>query len=226
MRRTYLICGIIFSSLVSHGQKTLTEDYYFIVMDGEVTKLAQSNDTLYQYHCYIDKPCVLKPEEHYKILGVAINAGKYLFRLEQLDTISLTAEPYPENRYSVLVLKRLDSNRIAYIEQQFRLSKKAVTTDFIDSFHVEDRFGFTYFSKTYYASLSKWKPISTKTQVEDIIGLFKTDKYKKLIEQYESSHLPDMYGSGLTAELVNNACIDKGFNPIGAARIINDLMRK
>jgi hypothetical protein len=80
----------------THGQMILPEDYNFLIIDGEVNKFHQSNDTLYNLQCYISQPCQPKPSDHYKILSVQ-GSGKYkILKLEKLDTIPLTNDPTPQ----------------------------------------------------------------------------------------------------------------------------------
>jgi hypothetical protein len=131
-----------------------------------------------------------------------------------------------ENRFAIIVLNEIDSNRMGLIEKLIGLSKKEIDKNIVDSFTHVKRFGFTYYSQEYYTALKKLKTISTKNEVEDIITLFKTEKYLQTIELYKKSHAYDIYASGLSAELFNEACIEKGYNPIGAGIIANKLMRK
>lgn len=225
MQMLYLILTIILLTSCSAKEQTFNGDYYFILTDGEVTKLSQSNDTLYEYKCYSDRPCIEIPSSHYKVLGIKIEKSSFIFKLEKLDTLQLPKR-YPDNRYSILVLKIIDSERISFIQQLFGLSKKQVTTNFIDTFNTDKKFGFTFFSSNYYNNLKKLKTITSKSEVEEITALFKTEKFIEIVDLYKISHPPDMYASGLSAELFNQACIDKGYNPIGAGRIANQLMRK
>ena len=81
-------------------------------------------------------------------------------------------------------------------------------------------------SSTYYDNLKLLKTITSKTEVEEIVALLKTEKFIKIVDLYKISHPSDIYASGLSAELFNQACIDKGYNPIGAGRIVNEIMRK
>ena len=222
----FLFVFLSLTSCSTNGQKVLKSDYYFVMNDGEVTKLSQRNDTLFEYKCYSDRPCIVTPERHYKVIDVRFKNNQYLFKLERLDTIQLTPIPYPENRYSILILKYLDSNRISFTQQLYGLTKKDVTDNFIDTFTTNKKFGFTYYSAAYYDRLKELKTISNKNEVEEIVSLLKTEKYVQLVDLYKISHPSDIYSSGLSAELFNQACIDKGYNPIGAGRIVNELMRK
>ncbi|MEJ7822217.1 MAG: hypothetical protein WKF85_07845 [Chitinophagaceae bacterium] len=193
--------------------------------DGEVTKLSQRNDTLFEYKCYSNRPCLETPSSHYKVLDLKSKNNSFIFKLERLDTLQLPKR-FPDNRYSILVFRGIDSTRISFVQQLFGLSKKDVTNNFVDTFKTDNKFGFTYFSSNYYDNLKKLKTITNKAEVEEIASLFKTEKFVRIVELYKISHPSDMYASGLSAELFNQACIDKGYNPIGTGRIANELMRK
>lgn len=221
----FLLAFISITSCSSTEQNTFKGDYYFIMNDGEVKKLSQRNDTLFEYKCYSDRPCIETPSSHYKVFDVKSEKSSFIFKLEKLDTLQLPKR-YPENRYSIVVLRTIDSNRVSFVQQLFGLSKKEVTNNFVDTFKTDKKFGFTYFSSNYYDNLKKLKTITNKTEVEEIAAVLKTEKFIKLVALYKISHPADMYASGLSSELFNQACIDKGYSPIGAERIINELMHK
>ena len=210
----------------SSKDQSFKGDYYFIRIDGELTKLFQRKDTLFEYRCNTDRSCRCTPESHYKVIDLSFRNNQFLFKLEKLDTIRYHPIQYPENRFSILVLDYVDSNRICFTQQLFGLTKKEVTDNFVDTFKTNKKFGLTYFSNAYYESFKGLKTISKRSEVEEIIALYKTDKYVQLVELYKISDPFDMYGLGLSTELFNNACIDKGYNPIGAASIANELLRK
>ena len=69
MRKTLFILLFIQFVSCSKGQKLFFEDHSFILTDGGITKLHQSNDTLYSLKCYTNKQCQPKPESHSKILS-------------------------------------------------------------------------------------------------------------------------------------------------------------
>lgn len=222
----YVLFFFISTSCSFERQKRVSGDFYFVMNDGEVTKLSLGSDTVFEYKCYATKECVEKPQKHYKIVDGTFKEGKYLLKLERLDTIQLTKYPYPDNRFSILILNQIDSNRISFIQQLYGLNKNDISKNYVDTFETKNKFGFTYYSSNYYEKLKKLKIISNKNEVEQIISVIKTKKFVQLIELYKVSHPSDMYAAGLSAELLNQACIDLGFNPIGAGTIINNLMTK
>lgn len=209
----------------SQNQKLLTQDYSFLVIDGGINKLHQSNDTLYELHCYIDQPCQSKPEKHSKIISSQQINDFTIVKLEQLDTIPLTTEPYPATRYSIGVFKDIDDKKLGYLTLISGLTKQQIDTVQIDTDSLNDMFFFTMYSDAYLKVLSTLKKVTTKSQVLEIVETAKSNQFKLLAEKYRKTKTGDMYGSGLSAEILNRACIEKGFNPIGAGRVINKLMR-
>jgi hypothetical protein len=209
----------------SQTQKLLTQDYNFLVTDGEISKLHQSNDTLYEFHCYIDRPCQPMPEKHSKIISLQQTKDFTILKLEQLDTIPLTTDPYPATRYSVGVFKDIDNKKLGYLKLVSGLTKQQIDTVRIDSNSLNDMFFFTFYSDAYLKELSALKKVTTKIQVLEIMDVVKSNQFKLLAEKYRKTKTGDMYGTGFSAEILARACIEKGYNPIGAGRVINKLMR-
>ncbi|HEY1019103.1 MAG TPA: hypothetical protein VGE25_08905 [Sediminibacterium sp.] len=226
MLKTLLFLLILSILGCSQGQIVLRQDYSFLVTDGEVTKLRQSNDTLYELKCYIDRPCHPRPSSHYKILSSNNTGELIILKLEQLDTIPLTTDPYPATRYQVLALKISDEKELGYLPLTLGLTRQQLDTIKTNIPALNDKFFFTFYSDTYLKELSKLKNVTTKSEVNEIIEVANSDSFKTLIEKYSKTETRDMYASGLSAELINRACIEKGYNPIGAGRAINVLMRQ
>ncbi len=226
MIKTIFIFLLIPFSSCSQKQAALQQNFSFPVTDGEVTTLNQSNDTLYELKCYIDKPCQPRPEKHYKILSSNTSGAFTIFKLEQLDTIRITSDPYPLTRYSVLALKNADNKQLGYLILNFRLTKEQLDTVNTGASLLKDKFFFTFFSKDYLKELALLKKVTTKEDVALIIATMRSDKFKKLMEDYSNTKTNDYYASGLSAEFLNRACIENGFNPIGAGPEINRLMKQ
>lgn len=210
----------------SQGQKLLVQDYSFIHTDGEMTKLHQSNDTLYELKCYTDQPCQPVPKAHYKILSFSRTEEFVVLKLEGLDTLLLTINPYPATRYSLLAIKTMDNKQLGYLPLALGLIKQQLDTVQTDFKSLKEKFFFTFFSDTYLKELSSLKKVMTKEEAQEIIESTKQSDYKTLIEKYSKTETQDVYASGLSAEILNRACIEKGFNPFGAGPAINTFMRQ
>jgi hypothetical protein len=219
---------LLFFSLVTYGQgqNAIIQDYSFLATDGEVSKLHKSNDTLYTLKCYINKPCQPKPKAHYKILS-SVHSGEYLvLKLEKLDTIPLTSYPFPETRHQVWVMKMHGNKELSLWSLAFGLTRQEVDRfqPAIDS--IRYRFAFTYFSDSYLEELSHWKTVATKSEALELREFMQSERFKPLADLYSKSLTGDMYGAGFSAEILSRACIEKGFNPVGAGRAIKALMRQ
>jgi hypothetical protein len=224
MQKTLLILLLPLFVSCSQRQKLLLQDYSFLLTDGEITKLHQSNDTLYERKCYIDQTCRDKPAAHYKILSSNKTGDFFILKVEKLDTIPLTTNPYPVTRYSVLVLKTIDNKELGYLKIPGGLTRQQLDIIGIDIPSLKSKFSFTFFSDTYLKELSALKTVTTKNDANKILETAKSDNFKTLIEKYEKTEVSDLYASGLSAELINRACIEQGFNPIGAGQAINSLL--
>lgn len=210
----------------SQAQQILLQDYHFLGVDDEVTKLHQSNDTLYEFHCYITRPCVSRPQKHYKIIS-SEKAGDFIvLKLERLDTILLTTNPYPETRYSTLALKKVNDKQLGYLPLVLGLSKKQLDTIQTNASSLKDKFFFTFYSDAYKKDLSLLKKITTRDEAKEIIETAKSEKFKPLAGSYQKTETRDMYAAGFSAELLSRACIEKGYSPVGAGQAINALMKQ
>ena len=221
-----LIIFLLFPFLgCSRQPKVLLQDYSFLLTDGTVTKLHQSNDTLYELKCYIDRPCQPKPDKHYKILSSEKKEDFTILKLERLDATSLTSDPYPADRYYVLALKSINDEQLGYLPIVYSVTRKQVDTIRTDLQFLKDKFFYTYFSDSYLKELSAFKKLVTKDDASQIIEAVKSDKYKLLAQKYANTDTKDMYNAGFSSELLNRVCVDNGYNPIGAGEIIEKLLK-
>ena len=154
MRIIIILLFILPQISFSQVPKILQKDYSFLVTDGEVIQLHQSNDTLYELKCYINKPCEPRPKDHYKIISSKSLEGFIILKLESLDTIYLTTDPYPDTRYQLLAIKVYDSSKLGYLTLSNGLTRKQLDTTTTNISLLKDKFFFTYFSDGYLKELS------------------------------------------------------------------------
>ena len=157
MRKILFI--LLFIQLVScsKGQKLFFEDYSFILTDGGITKLHQSNDTLYSLKCYTNKQCQPKPESHSKILSFEKKQDYIILKQEALDTIPLTTNPYPATRYSLIAIKLIGKKQLGFTSLASGLTKQQIDTIHTDFKSLNEKFFFTFFSDTYLIEFSLLK---------------------------------------------------------------------
>jgi hypothetical protein len=233
MTRLVLLVWVLLAFGPARGQTFLTQDYHFIGRGIGTTTLRQSHDTLYLLRDY---PAVLagrthsasqlkRAGQHYKIIASA-RSGKFdILKVEQLDTLALTSEPYPETRYSLVILNHVSDDAVGYVSRRFGSTKAAIDTAKMSANALRTSFYFTYFSDAYMKELAGLKKISTKEQAQEIFEEVKNGAFKAVIDRYERTKPQDYYASGLTSELINLACIKKGYSPIGAQQTMNALLK-
>lgn len=232
MKRLYLIILLFISLPFFNAQNFIKEPYYIIGPD-EMYKLVQSNDTLYVLPTINMKKIPLKKENyqnHYKIWGIQSYKNKGLvLKLEQLDSLSSSTTPYPEDRFNIWVYGEINEKELPLEREYSRLTRKQMEEFPIQDSLFSNEYALTYFSESYMKELSKRKNIRTQKDADVIDQEMERNKseYIKIIESYKNSKMiRDMYNSGLIATLTNKACLDLGYNPIGANRILRILRSK
>lgn len=222
-----ILLPLLFLSLIgcSQDQKIISGDYSFISTDGEVRTLRQSNDTLYELKCYIDRPCLPEPSSHYKIISATITPGFSILKLEKLDTIRLSSNPYPATRFGVLALRTGNNKELGYLPLKGGLTRQQLDTVSTDVQVLKTKFFYTFYNENYIKEFSKLKKITTKEEVMMLGDAINADNFKALIEAYKRTEAGDMYNSGISAELLTKVCLIKGYNPIGAGEAVDKLMK-
>lgn len=206
------------------AQQSLKQDYYFITEVG-YEKITQSGDTLYRCRCQKDFKCHDFGTKHYKILK-SENTGDYLvLKMESLDSIPMTTNPYPDDRFTIAAIKFIDDNSLVFIQEAKRYTRSQLDTIQTSANDLDKKFGYTYYTKNHLYEFSKRKQITSKSEIEELFKLFETPEYQTIIERYKNTKTGDIYGRGLGYELFYKAAIDNGYNPINAVEIVNRLMR-
>lgn len=59
-----------------------------------------------------------------------------------------------------------------------------------------------------------------------VMEAMKSDEIKALARRYEATNVADLYASGFSAEVLNRACVQKGYDPVGARGAIDKLLRE
>lgn len=206
-----LLIFLLFSCSQSKVSTILVEDYSFLLPDGEVTKIRQRDDTLYEYNCYIKHPCNFNPKTHYKILDSYNSDGFTILKLEWLDTIPLEDQLCPGKRFSIMALKNIDKKQLRYLFPFHCLTREQLDTTQITSLSLNNRTFFTYYSDSYLKELSTFKKVLTKSAAKEIMNAIENNDF----DAGKISYL---------AEQLNKACIEKGYNPIGAGLIIDSIL--
>jgi len=217
---------LLFFIVEAKAQKILNDDYYMVSID-DTKMYRQSQDTLYQYHCSPEfKPRFDTVPRHYKILNTQTNANITWLKLERLDHLQMSSEPFPLNRFFVLVLKDLNSKTAGQLMFANNLTRAQLDAFTIPLEDLSHKFYSTLISNTYKNELATLKSIATKQDINILLDEMKSEKYKEMISQYQATKINDMYGSLLTSELFYRSFLAKGYNPIGSGLKFNELQKQ
>ncbi|WP_407482020.1 hypothetical protein [Elizabethkingia meningoseptica] len=229
MKKLYIIFFLLAFIPFLKSQNFIKEPYYIIGPD-EMYKLVQSNDTLYVLPTVSMKKIPLKKEnyqDHYKIWKVQSYKDKGLIlKLEKLDSLSSSINPYPDERFNVWVYGKASDKELPLEREYSQLTRKQMEEFPIQDSLFSNEYALAYFSESYMKELSKRKNVRTQKDADAIDQEMKKNQseYIKIIENYKNSKMiQDMYNSGFIATLTNKACLDLGYNPIGANRILRIL---
>ena len=208
MRNSLLLCSIfiIIGCSESKIPNVLIDDYNLLSTDDGIKKFKQRNDTLYEYDCYVNQPCLVKPEA-YKIYQVKKIGDFTVLKIKWLGKVDLG---FSEAKYSMLVLKRIDKKQLGISGPRYNLTLKQLDSIPINILSLNKSHFSTYFSDTYLKELSTLKKISTKDQVKEITEALR-DKKSGLITY--------------SAEDLTKICIERGYNPVGAGIVIDSMMK-
>jgi hypothetical protein len=207
----------------SINSQVFKEPYYFIGPD-EMHVYKQSHDTLYTSTTFsLQSTNIKKYKSHYKIWDVIEKSTDYIvLKLENLDSIPLTTEPYPEDRFRISFYKKKNKNELLLLRDISHLTKEAMINYNIDSIQLENNFGMSLYSLSYMKELLRLKKVKTKNDAEEINNELKDSRYLTMVENYKiQNKLLDPYASILAATLINTACLKLGYSPIGASVLMN-----
>jgi len=214
----FFLLGLFYSI----NSQLFKEPYYFIDPD-EMHVYKQSHDTLYTSTTFslqsFDEIDINKYKGHYKIWDIAEKQPDYLvIKLESLDSIPLTTDPYPIDRFSISIYKKKNINEYSIIRDISHLTKEAMINYKTDTIQLENNFEMSLYKLSYMKESLKLKKVKTKADADKINNELNNPKYLTIIENYkEHNKLPDPYAAILKATLINKACLNLGYTPIGAS---------
>jgi len=203
-----LLLFIFQGCLQSQVPTILSQDYIFLTVDGGADTLKQSNDTLYDFFYFADAP---SHQRHYKIIGTHEMGEFTILKLKNLDTIPLSRNLCPGKPYSVVALKNINNKELEYYCPVFAcLTQYQLDTIQINKSFFENKSFSTYFSDSYLKELSALKKVSSEDDMRTIIDAIENNDFDSGRIEY-------------SAEQLNKACIEKGYNPVGAGPALDSL---
>lgn len=180
--------------------------------DSTIKTIRQGGDTLYEYNCLVDRPCDSKLEAHYKILNTQLSEKFTILKLESLDSIPWPENFCPDKQFSIMVFKNININQLEYLQPIPCLAIKQLDTIQINTLALNEKTAFTFFSKTYLKELSGLKRISTQNEAKEALDAIKNNNF-------------DAGRISYSAQELSKACIEKGYNPMGAGIYIDSLLK-
>ena len=216
---SFLLLGLF--SLIN--SQIFNEPYYFIGPD-EMHVYKQSHDTLYVSTTFsLELFNTKKYKSHYKIWEAIDKPTDFIaMKLESLDSIPLTTNPFPEDRFKISIYKRENEKEMRLVNEITHLTKEEMANYNIKVIQFKNNFGMSIYSASRMKELLKLKKVVNKKDVNKIDNELNKSKYLKLAEDYKKQNqLLDPYASILTATLVNTACLNLGYSPIGARFSMN-----
>ena len=224
-KNSLLFIILLLNSFSLIDSQTFREVHYFVGTD-EMYVYKQSHDTLYTSTTFSLEPFNTKKyKSHYKIWDVIENEKSSDFivmKLESLDSIPLTTDPYPKDRFKISVYKKKNKQEIILLMNVLNLTKDQMMNYNIDFTQLKNDFGMNLYSLSYMKELLKLKKVTTKKDVDKIDDELNKPKYLAFTENYiKENKLSDPYASILTASLINTTCLSMGYSPIGASFSMN-----
>jgi hypothetical protein len=95
--------------------------------------------------------------------------------------------------------------------------------DTIKTDSLNSKFFTTYFSNSFLQEIMKYRKVTTRSQVNKIVRKVKGKESRMIMESYQNTLIGDVYGSIIMSELINKACLDLNYSPIGANDVINQV---
>ncbi|WP_129022341.1 hypothetical protein [Edaphocola flava] len=199
------------------------QPYYFLTTDVEMYMANQNQDTINVTSCNINFDCnnamasdILKS----KIELIKKSNETYLLKVVNIDFNK-------NNHQGYWIVKRIDKNKVIQYNLITQLINDLESADKIYSSAIADKdvFGYTFYSKNYLNELQHLPNISTIEQVHKILELTQSEKFKKIAISQAKSGTTDIYGAGFAGEVLTSSCIELGFNPVGAGRKIDSIVR-
>lgn len=219
----YFLLGI---PAIGSSQQLLSTSYTFLGRAGKMTRLQQNNDTLFVQTCNRQMDCTNKFAQRFRILAVRQQGESHILQVESLDSISLTPDPYPLTRFSLIVLHKLSTQQVGYYVASRNLTRQQVAEIRLREDDLKDKFYLTFLSDNYLNQLKRLPSLTTSVDADRIKTELQQPEYSRLIKAWQVSDTQDLYATVLAAEMMNRVCIKLGLNPWLADESLQNIVRK
>lgn len=230
---TLLVALGMYSLRSADDKPLLDRPYSFIIPDGEITRLEQRGDTLFFLHSTLRDTAQVAhiaqsawyPSRRSRIHAILREDSLAYVALERLDSVPLSRNPFPEERYSVIVLKKANDQDVGFVTLSMGLTKNQLDSAWGTHTKADSLFFLTYFSDDYWKQLSLLNPVKTEEDVKKIQVALEGGQVKQWMDLYRRNPVKEMYGTGVMTEMMNRICISLSYNPIGATHTIQQWSR-
>ncbi len=222
MKKILLITLISLISNSILSQNLLDEKYYF-VNGTELFGIKKSNDTIFEFKCNPDFSCSDRYRKKFKILKSKVIGQKEILAIERIDSIPLTSNPIPADRYKIIGFENIGKGKLKIINEAKTYTLDSLSAIPFEIEFLKNKFGFTYFTESFLTELETDYKVSAEL-AEQIMSNFKN--YAERLELYKNTKTGDIYGSGITAEIISTEMIKLNLSPLQARNRIEEALRK
>lgn len=233
---TCLLLNTIFFTAAFAQQKKFVLDraYSFIISDGEMGRIIIKDSLLMKLHgslLELKQPLNLNSkdweiEKTNRIIRQQAHGDSWLIMTESLDSSPNTTVPFPPNRFSITVFRRITKNQIETADVTSQVERHVADSIMDKGIVTDNWFFYTYFSDDRWRELASLPPIKTKDEAEKIMGILKSEEVKNWVAPYKNNPVKEMYGSGVFAEIINRICIQLQYSPIFASKVLQAFEQK
>ena len=214
------ILVFIFNFVLSQN---LLDDKYYFVNGTELFGIKISADTIFEFKCNSNFQCSDNYRKKFKILKNKMVGQKEILAIERIDSIPLSSNPIPADRYKIIGFEKIGKGKLKFINEAKTYTLDSLSAIPFEIQFLRDKFGFTYYTESFLTELQTEYEIS-REQAQKIFSDIKTNI--EILELYKKTKTGDIYGSGITAELIATEMIKLNLSPLNAKNRIEKAMKK
>ena len=222
MKKILLTSILVFIFNLVLSQNLLDDKYYF-VNGTELFGIKISGDTIFEFKCNSDFQCSDNYRKKFKILKNKMFGQKEILAIERIDAIPLSSNPIPADRYKLIGFEKIGKGKLKFINEAKTYTLDSLSAIPFEIQFLRDKFGFTYYTESFLTELQTEYEISLE-QAQKIFSDIRTNI--EILELYKKTKTGDIYGSGITAELIATEMIKLNLSPLNAKNRIEKAMRK
>ena len=198
----------------SKNNFALREGVYFPHTSGQMSKMILKRDSLFSYH--INGMGIEKLSDISIVNIVKGNDRVEILKGVKVKTPGLNSRQSDINRYTYFVFSVRNKNEVKLVYGESYPTEEEVDS-ILNSIDTARQFGLTFYRRSYFDTFNQLKAISSKSDYETIYKYLNSEEAQMIVEEFNKQGMIPIYGWSLTSELLNQACLKNGYNPLGAA---------